>query len=134
MWQCPRCERMFKTKNQSHSCVQQDMGVLFENRPDNLVIAFDTLMTAVLNWEPNSVGTSKNAIVFTNKKAWLIIKPMTKELDIKFYSDESLDGDLFKKITFYGGKYAHHIRIRDEVEVTEGLLHYLKIGFDFAMR
>ena len=44
MWKCPRCERMFKTKNQSHSCVKQDIGIFFENRPDNLVIAFDSLI------------------------------------------------------------------------------------------
>ncbi len=134
MWQCPICERLFKTPNQSHSCVEQDLGVFFENKPDNLVIAFDSLMTSVLNWEPNSVGVSKNAIIFTNKKAWLIVRPMTKELDVKFYYDESLDGDIFKKITFWGGKYAHHIRIRDEVEITSEVLDFLKIGFDFALK
>ena len=90
MWQCPRCERLFKTSNQSHSCVQQDMGLLFEGKSDQLVIAFDALMTAVLNWEPNHVGASKNAIVFTNKKAWLIVRPMTKELDVKFYYNETI--------------------------------------------
>ncbi len=134
MWTCPSCERLFKTQNQSHSCVEQDLGILFENRSDNLVIAFDSLMTSVLNWEPNSIGASKNTIVFTNKKAWLIVRPMTKELDVKFYYDESLDGDVFKKITFYGGKYAHHIRIKDELEITSEVLDFLKIGFDFAMR
>ncbi len=134
MWQCPICERLFKTPNQSHSCVEQDFGVFFENKSDNLVIAFDSLMTSVLNWEPNSVGVSKNAIIFTNKKAWLIVRPMSKELDLKFYYDESLDGDIFKKITFWGGKYAHHIRIRDEEEINSEVLYFLKIGFDFALK
>lgn len=134
MWQCPICERLFKTPNQSHSCVEQDFGVFFENKSDNLVIAFDSLMTSVLNWEPNSVGVSKNAIIFTNKKAWLIVRPMSKELDVKFYYDESLDGDIFKKITFWGGKYAHHIRIRDEEEINSEVLYFLKIGFDFALK
>jgi hypothetical protein len=97
-------------------------------------MAFDSLMTSVLTWEPNSVGASKNAIIFTNKKAWLIIRPMTKELDVKFYYDESLDGDIFKKITFFGGKYAHHIRIKEEEEITAEVLYFLKKGFDFALR
>jgi len=134
MWKCSTCQRLFKTQNQSHSCVQQDLGIFFENKPDHLVIAFDSLMTSVLSWEPNSVGASKNAIIFTNKKAWLIVRPMKKELDVKFYFDESLDGDVFKKITFWGGKYAHHIRIKDEVEITSEVLDFLKIGFDFALK
>jgi hypothetical protein len=134
MWKCSSCERLFKTANQSHSCAEQDLGVFFENRPDSLVMAFDSLMTSVLTWEPNSVGASKNAIIFTNKKAWLIIRPMTKELDVKFYYDESLDGDIFKKITFFGGKYAHHIRIKEEEEITAEVLYFLKKGFDFALR
>lgn len=134
MWKCPKCERLFKSQHQSHSCVEQDLGIFFEDKPDYLVIAFDSLMTAVLNWTPNSVGASKNAIIFTNHKAWLIVRPMKKELDVKFYYDQSLDGDIFKKITFFGGKYAHHIRIKDEDEITSEVLEFLKIGFDFALK
>ena len=134
MWQCPRCERLFKTTNQSHSCVQQDMGLLFEGKPDQLVIAFDALMTAVLNWEPNHVGSSKNAIVFTNKKAWLIVKPMTKELDVKFYYAEPIEAPEIKKVTEWGGKHAHHIRIRSEEEISMEVLQLLRKGFNFAMR
>jgi len=85
MWECPKCERIFKTTNQSHSCTNKTLDDLFENRPDNLILTFDKLLVAVMDWEPNSAGASTNTIVFTNKKAWLIVKPMTKELDLKFY-------------------------------------------------
>ena len=86
-------------------------------------------MNCVLEWQPNSYGASKNAIVFTNKKAWLIVKPLKKELDIKFYYSEQLDSDLLNKVTFFYGKYAHHIRIKEAVEVTPKLLELLKKGF-----
>ena len=134
MWTCKTCKRKFKTKNQSHSCVVKDIGELFIDRPDSLVLAFDKLMNAVLEWQPNSYGASINAIVFTNKKAWLIVKPMKSELDIKFYNDVQLDSSLLHKITNYSNKYAHHIRIKDEDEVTPKLIDLLKIGFDFALK
>ena len=134
MWTCPKCERRFKTTNQSHSCVPQDLGRLFLDRPDELVLAFDTLMREVLVWEPNSLGATQNAIVFTNRKAWLIVRPMRKELDVKIYQDEELDHGRIKKIHEYRGVYGHHFRIREEEEVDRELLELLRLGFDYAMR
>ena len=133
MWTCPRCERKFKTTNQSHSCEKKDIGELFLGKPDELVLAFDTIMTQVMEWQPNSVGAAKYAVVFTNKKAWLIIKPMTKELDVKFYYSERLESDALKKVAPFGKKFAHHIRVRSEFEVDDEVMRLLRMGFDYAM-
>lgn len=134
MWTCPRCQRQFKGTNQSHSCVTFDIDDLFEGKPENLLLAFDRLLVQVIDWEPNSLGPTKNAIVFTNKKAWLIVKPMSKELDIKFYFDTVLESAALKKVApFYGNKYAHHIRISDENQITPEVLRLLRVGFDFAL-
>ncbi len=110
------------------------MDRLFENKPDYLVLAFDTLMTEIMSWEPNTVGTSVNTIIFANKRTWLIIRPMTKELDVKFYASESIDNERFKKIQDYNGKFAHHLRVREEEEIDEEFLALLKIGYDYGMR
>lgn len=110
------------------------MGELFIGRSDDLVLAFDSLLTLVAPWEPGTVGTAMNTIVFTNKKAWLIVRPMKKELDLKFYYSEPLEHDLLKKVKFAYGKYAHHIRIKHEREVTPDLLRLLKKGYEFGMR
>ncbi len=61
------------------------MGELFLGKPDELVLALDKLLVLTADWQPNEVGVAKNAIVSTSKKAWLIVKPMSKKLDIKFY-------------------------------------------------
>ena len=97
-------------------------------------MAFDELLNSVMEWKPNSYGASVKTIVFTNKKAWLIVKPMKKELDIKFYNDEQLDSSLLHKVTNYGKKYSHQIRIKEKSVVTPKLLQLLKIGFEFALK
>ncbi len=134
MWTCPSCKRQFKTTNQSHSCVDTTIDDLFLNKPDHLVLAFDTLMTHVLTWDPVSLGASKNTVVFTNKKAFLIVKPMTKVLDIKFYYNEPLNSDRLHKVSEFYGKYAHHIRVSDEVEITDEVLHLIRKGFEFGLQ
>lgn len=135
MWQCPKCERLFKTTNQSHSCGQKTIDDLFVNRPENLILAFDKLLVTVMDWLPNDAGAAVNTIVFTNKKAWLIVKPMTKELDVKFYYDEVLQSPYLKKVSDFGrNKFAHHIRIREAYEINEEVVKLLKLGYDFAMK
>ena len=134
MWTCPACQRQFKTANQSHSCVSTTIDDLFVDRPDHLVLAFDTLMTLVLHWEPVSFGASANTIVFTNSKAFLIVRPMTKVLDIKFYYDEPLSSEKLHKVSAFYGKYAHHIRIADEAEITDEVIELIRKGFEFGLK
>lgn len=130
MWTYPNCERNFKTRNQSHSCGTKTIDDLFAGKPDHLILAFDALLINVIDWEPCSVGVATHAIVFTKEKAWLIVKPMQKELDLKFYYPERIQHHLLKKVQLTFGKYAHHIRISDESEVTTELLKLLRKGYD----
>ena len=105
MWTCPVCNRKFKTTNQSHMCTTKDIGELFLDKPDELVLAFDRIMSEVMQWEPNYMGPSTKAVVFTNKKAWLIIRPMRKELDVKFYYHEELESRWVKRHSKYSWRF-----------------------------
>jgi len=134
MWTCPNCERSFKTTNQSHSCTKIEIGELFIGKPDDLVLAFDEILIAVADWNPNSIGTATKSIVFTSKKAWLIIKPMKKELDIKFYNDLVIESDRIKKVTEYAGKYAHHIRVEYPDQIDKEIIDLISIGFRFSLK
>jgi len=133
MWTCPKCERKFKTSNQSHSCTKVRLDDLFAGKPPELLLAFDGILYRVMEWEPNNVGTATKAIVFTNKKAWLIIKPMSKELDVKFYHTENIQSPYIKKSSQWGKKWAHQIRIQNADQIDEEFLRLLRIGFDYAM-
>lgn len=134
MWTCPKCERRFKGTNQSHMCVENTIDDIFVKASDPIVLAFDAIFSVVMTWNPITAGASSKSVVFTNKKAWLIIRPMAKALDVKFYYDEPVDSDAFKKITEYKGKYAHHLRIAEESEVTDEVFELLRVGWEFGMR
>ncbi len=134
MWKCLRCKRNFKITNQSHTCVVKDIGELFIGKPDELVLAFDAILRNVEDWEPNTYGASKNAVVFTSKKAWLIIKPMKTELDVKFYSDLELESNQFHKVGTWGRKFAYHLRIRHEDQVDEEFIQLIGDGYRYSLR
>lgn len=125
MWTCPECDRNFKNTNQSHMCTNTTIDDIFADKPAELLLAFDKLLVGVIDWEPSSVGTSTKAVIFTKEKAWLIVKPMAKALDIKFYYPTLINHKLIKKTNDYGGKIAHHIRIKNDIEVNNDLLNLL---------
>jgi hypothetical protein len=95
-----------------------------------LLYTFDALLAAVIDWEPISVGAAKKAIVFTKYKAWLIVRPMARQLDIKFYYPEVIPHPLVKKTANYRNAFAHHIRIADPDAVNEPLLKLLRKAYD----
>ena len=113
-------------------CTTMDIGTLFIDKPDEIVLAFDTYSQVIMAWQPNYMGPSTKSIIFTNKKAWLIVKPMKKELDLKFYLSEKKEHSLIRKHQKYPNKYAHHIRIQHEQEITTKLVELLKKGFNYA--
>lgn len=133
MWICPKCNRNFKTNNQSHSCTNITIDDLFKGKNPDLVLVFDKLLSEIIHWEPTNVGTSQNTIIFTSTKAWLIVRPMTKVLDLKFYLNERLNHHKLHKVTTWGKKYAHHIRVTSESDLTTEIYKLLRKGFEFTL-
>lgn len=114
-------------------CSQKDIGELFIGKPDDFVLVYDQIEQHVMQWQPHSVGASIHSIVFTNKRAWMIIKPMAKAMDIKFYTGEPVDHKLIFKVTEYRNSYANHIRLSHPDEVTDECIELLYIGYTFAL-
>ena len=110
------------------------MDTLFEGKPEGLLLAFDQLLVGVAGWEPLSVGVAKHAIENASQKAWLIVKPMSKDLDVKFYYDEKLTSEVIHSVKMWGKKYAHHIRVRQPEQVTSEVFKLLRKGFDFSLK
>lgn len=88
-----------------------------------------------MDWEPNFVGAAQKAVVFTNKKAWLIVKPMAKQLDVAFYTNEPLNHPAIFKSSSWGKrkKWRHQIRLSGPGELTAEMVGLLRKGFEFGM-
>lgn len=137
MWTCPRCQRNFRITNQSHMCNDTTVEDIFASKPDDLLLAFDEVLLATMDWQPNSVGAATKAVVFTNKRAWLIVRPMSKQLEISFYTDGPLQGAAIHKSGLYMSgktKFRHSIRLNGPGELTSEIVDLLKKGFDYANR
>jgi len=85
-WVCPKCGREFAKENQTHYCARVSVDSLFKGKPEDLVLAFDNLLAEVADWANVIGSTTPHCIVFVHHKTFLVICPMQKVLDVKFYS------------------------------------------------
>lgn len=125
-WKCPACERTLKNANQWHCCINQDIDDLFKGKPNELTFAFDKILSNVIDLENVEISATKNCVVFFKTQTFLVIKPMKKELDIKFYLKEPVNTFPIIKVAPYGKQYEHHIRLATIEEVNPQLFMFIK--------
>ena len=128
-WICPKCERELPKPEQSHYCARVSLDSLFLGRPPELVLVFDKLLAEVADWEGVLVGTTPNCIVFTRRLTFLVIRPMKKELDLKFYSKVPHPEKPVLKSVTSGNKFENHIRIALLDDLRPALFIYLRESY-----
>ena len=83
----------------------------------------------MVEWPDVIVSASQNCIVFVHNKTFLIIRPMKKELDIKFYTSSEQSEPPVRKSTAYGGKYENHIRLARLEELDQTIFALIKQSY-----
>ena len=110
-WTCPICERELLKVNQLHYCIKVSLDSLFAGRSAELILVFDKILAEVAVWADVLVSTSKNCIVFVHKQTFFVIRPMQKQLDLKFYSATRLEGSMIIKSTQHAKRYENNVRV-----------------------
>lgn len=129
-WTCPKCDRELPKPEQRHYCERVSLDSLFDGRPPELILVFDKILAEVADWEDVLVGTTPNCIVFTRRLTFLVIRPMKKELDIKFYSTVAHPEKPVSKSVAVGKKFENHIRIAQLDDLRPALFQYLHESYE----
>jgi Domain of unknown function (DUF5655) len=129
MFTCPKCERELRNPKQWHNCVKVNIDSLFEGKAEELVFVFDKLLSEIVDWKNVAVSATKNCIVFVHNQTFLIIRPMKKELDLKFYSATQQEEELILKSLPYSGKFENHIRVSKLEDLTQTVYSYIKQSY-----
>ncbi len=111
MYLCPDCERTLKHANQWHHCAKVSIPDLFEGKDPELEYIADQILAQVSEWDSVIVSATKNCLVFVHNQTFLVIRPMQKVLDIKFYSEKPVEGSLIFKSAPAGKRFENHVRL-----------------------
>ncbi|WP_429401648.1 DUF5655 domain-containing protein [Mucilaginibacter lappiensis] len=88
------------------------------------------MLAEVADWPKVLIGVTPNCIVFTRRVGFLIIRPMKKELDLKFYSKVLHPEKPVIKSVATGNKFENHIRISQLDDIRPGLFVYLRESYE----
>lgn len=129
---CPKCERPIRYKNQWHYCAKVDIDSLFEGKPEEIMLIFEKVLVAVMEWEGVIVSPTKNCIVFSRNKGFLIVRPMQKIIDLKFFSEERLSGWYIHKSKAYNNKFENHIRLSTIEELSPDVFEPIRNSYEMS--
>ncbi len=129
---CPHCKRILHNINAYHYCKEVAIDDLFLKKPDEVLLAFDRLLEHVAAWENVEISATKNCIVFVKNKTFLVAKPMTKCLEIKFYSSEIIDDESLYKCHLWNSKYEGIIRVQNEEALTPQYFDYFRASYSIS--
>jgi len=131
-WTCPKCERELPWADFRHYCKRVSLDSLFEGRSEELILVFDKLLAEVADWPKVLISTTPNCIVFYRRTGFLVIRPMKKWLDIKFYSKAVHKEKPVIKSVAAGKKFENHIRLTTLDELKPGIFVYLRESYELT--
>ena len=135
MYTCPECQREFASeKDSKHWCTDTTVDDIFAKSSDEVLLTFDAVLLATADWDPNYIGAAKRAVVCAKRKAWMIIRPYRKWLDLMVFFPEHRREPFVHKIQpRYTGKMLEHIvRLHSERDFTEPVVKFLREAYDLA--
>lgn len=129
---CPRCNRVLRKANAWHYCQEVEIDELFIDKTDEIVLAFDAIFQQYIDLEDVDISATKNCVVFLRNKTFLVIKPMKKWLEVKFFSDELIDDDSLHKFGKQGKNYFGILRFESEHEINQRYQEYFEHSYEIC--
>ena len=127
---CPKCERELVSENQSHYCAKVSLDDLFKGKSDELLLLFDKLLAEVADWPDVLVGTTPNCITFVHRQTFFVIRPMQKQLDLKFYSAKAIELPQSVKTIAVSDRYQNSIRLGNVNELRPQLFGWIRESYE----
>ena len=130
MWKCPKCERDFKKKNQSHSCVTYPIEQHFKNKSYS-----KNLFKKLVKEIEKEVGKIKIESLpccihlvssYTFSGIWLL----RDKLRLDFRVDYPIDSErIIKQEKISTNRYLYYIEIQEDKDIDKELIGWIKDSY-----
>ena len=135
LWRCPKCQREFANRNQSHACGRHDLAHHFRGKPLAIRALFNAVVAAVRANGPVRILPEKTRIAFQVRMSFAQVTPRRGWLDGHVVLARRLEHPRFRKIeTFSPRNHLHAFRLRTPAEVDEAVADWLAEAYDVGMQ
>ena len=131
LWRCPRCERVFANRNQTHTCAGlRDLDYHFHGRKPIVRELYDCVVTAIEKIGPVIVLPEKSRIAFQVRMSFAQVTPRREWLDGHVVLARRLEHPRFRKVESISARnHVHHFRLTQPADVDATFLSWLREAY-----
>jgi len=131
LWRCPRCERAFANRNQTHTCAGlHDLEHHFANREQIVRELYDRVVAAIRAIGPVIVLPEKTRIAFQVRMSFAQVTPRRQWLDGHVVLARRLEHPRFRKIeTISARNHVHHFRLAQPADIDKTFIAWLREAY-----
>ena len=130
MWTCPKCNRTFRTTNQSHSCATIEIDSHFANKPAVIKEIYEKLLLRVNEIVKVNINVVKSAIFLKTSSTFIEIKPRKEYLLIAFYLDRELkEFPIAGTLQISKNRIVHEIHLQKPDDINRQVISLLKESY-----
>jgi Domain of unknown function (DUF5655) len=130
LWTCPRCDRKFANRNQSHACGHHDLDAHFRGKAPAIRALFDAVVRAVKACGPVTVLPEKTRIAFQVRMSFAQVTPRARWLDGHVVLARRVEHPRFRRVESISPRnHVHHFRLTSVSEVDAELAAFLREAY-----
>ena len=126
LWRCPKCERVFANRNQTHSCGRYPLDAHFEGKSPEIRAVFDAVHEMLKDIGPVLVLPERTRIAFQVRMSFAQLTPRRRWLDGHVVLARRLENPRFRSVqTISARNHVHVFRLTTVSEVDDELRSWL---------
>ncbi len=131
LWRCPRCERTFAARRQTHTCAAlRTLDDLFAGCHVQVRATFDRVLGVVQALGPVEVLPQRTRIALHLRMSFAALMPRQKWLDGHVVLDHRLESQRFRRIEVYSRRNVlHAFRLQSPQEVDAEVAAWLEAAY-----
>lgn len=130
LWNCPRCRRQFKNRNQAHSCGQFTVEQLLDDKPQEIVELYERLDGLIRGCGQVVVVPTKTRVLFKLRTVFASVAVSKNWLDVVFVLGRRLKHRRIKKAQEEYPGIVHFMRVEKEEDLDDALAGWLQEAYD----
>jgi [ribosomal protein S5]-alanine N-acetyltransferase len=126
MWTCPKCDRRFANRNQTHACGRFDLDRVLGNHAPEVVGVFERFRDEVLRCGPAAVVPERTRIAFQARMSFAAVTPRARWLDGHLVLAKRVRNKRFRDVQVYSPRnVVHTFRLEHPDEVDDEMTGWL---------
>jgi hypothetical protein len=129
-WICPECGKLFRNRNQWHSCFTLNLEDHLRNKPETIRNVVLDLISEVELFGPIELNPVKSVIQVKAGATFLSIKPKKDFVELEFQLGEEIDQfPIHKTVKISRNRVLHFIYIQSGEDINDQLKTWLKDSY-----